>query len=655
MYVSQYNDIKVKKNRQFKKNDQKGVNVKKSVYSMIILLCFTWHVYSGRQFSQRPSTQMQYEHLFSGFTADHPGVTAVVTRSGIVIFRKECGMANMEHLVPIRSSTRFNIASVSKQMTAYAILLLEQEGRLHLDDPIKKYIPELPDCTNNVTIDQLLHHSSGIRSYTSLMPLAGWRNLEEIITQKQVFKMILRQKALDFEPGTSFRYSNSGYFLLAELIQRVTQQTFPEFMKNRVFTALSMNQTLCRDTYQQIIHDTAESYGSRANGELMKMLYLTDCFGASNIYSSSSDLIKWTNFLRYLKVQHKKLFARMMAEGVLNDGTLCGYSTGFYIDEYRGLKLVHHSGGTAGYRSKISWFPEQDVFIIILANHMNTDPSSLTFQLADIVLKDALGPSPTLHDVTNTIKEIPLELKKKYAGSYRHRSGMQLTVHLHDEALLIDLPGMADKELLAESENFFSLSNEPQSFSFHSYQNGRMFLRMHQDDKQYVFDKMDVPNITPSELEEFTGCYYSEELQTAYTVLIETDELIAVHQRNDPVKLKINQKDQFSGSTWWLRKIHFERDTKKSVIGLFMDGFRSTRIHFRKISAGDYPCPDSGLWGKTAGNHCSRSLLIRPKSVPLSFDSSLISADSHNTCQPFIAMSSFCDIPALHRCHRFVQ
>ncbi|HZV67263.1 MAG TPA: serine hydrolase domain-containing protein, partial [Telluria sp.] len=304
------------------------------------------------------SPEQQVDALFAKWNKpDTPGCAVEVIRDGKVLFRKGYGMSDIEQAVPISPTTVFNVASTSKQFTAFAIYLLAQDGKLSLDDDIRKYLPETPNFGKTITIRHLLHHTSGLRDYLNLLVLAGWR-IDDVITQDDALGMIQRQRALNFAPGQEYLYSNSGYFLLAQIVQRVSGKPFAAFAKERIFDPLGMKHTLFHEQYGALVPGRALSYMPARDGGYQYVATSSSMVGPGNLLTTVDDLALWDRNFYDARVGGKELIAQLQVPGMLNSGAAIKYASGLFIESYRGLKLVEHSGELPGFGAQLSRFPE---------------------------------------------------------------------------------------------------------------------------------------------------------------------------------------------------------------------------------------------------------------------------------------------------------
>jgi CubicO group peptidase (beta-lactamase class C family) len=282
---------------------------------------------------------------------------------------------------------------VSKQFTAMAVQLLASEGKLSLDDPVRKYIPELPDYGKPLTIRHILSHTSGLRDWGSVESIAGWPRTTREYTHAHVLDIVSRQKALNFDPGTNWSYSNTGFNLAAIIVARVSGMPFAEFSKQRIFMPLGMTRTSWRDDHTRIVKDRAIAY-SESNGEYHIEMPFENVHGNGGLMTTVRDLLTWNNNLAKPKVGNPKLIAEMATVGRFNDGTPLDYGLGLYVNDYRGVKNVYHSGSTAGYRAHLNRFPAAMISVAVLCNGSDGDATRSANRVSDMFLGPRLKPAP---------------------------------------------------------------------------------------------------------------------------------------------------------------------------------------------------------------------------------------------------------------------
>jgi CubicO group peptidase (beta-lactamase class C family) len=538
----------------------------------------------------------QVDQLFAEWDhPDRPGAALAVIRNGSIVYKRGYGCANLEYDVPITPSTVFHVASVSKQFTAFAIALLAQQGKLSLDDDIRKYLPEMPDFGQTIIIRHLVHHTSGLRDQWELLVIAGWR-MDDVITKEHILKMARHQRELNFEPGQEHLYCNTGYTLMAEIVERVTGQPFREYTDENIFKPLGMTSTHFHDDHQEIVKNRAYSYsadtvldgsalalwqGQRVQGEkeggFKKSVLSYANVGATSLFTTVKDLARWAQNFDDQRVGGAAVIEQMHQRGVLNDGKEIDYAFGLVIGDHKGLKTVSHSGGDAGYRSHLVRFPDQQFAVAILSNLGAFNPQRLALQVADVYLADHLAPEAA----KETEAEADLATYDAYIGNYMFPLGI-LSIAKEDGRLVAELADLPKLELLPESEDRFSVPDFGMTVSFQRDEAGEVTqLTVHQGGQDTPAKKIEPLTLTPEQLAEFEGEYYSDELGTTYTLVVEDGQLVAQHRRHDDVSLIPAFVDQFSGEKPRLAKVHFVRD-KDKIVGFRLSSGRVRNLRFDK-------------------------------------------------------------------------
>src|SRR6267142_202625 len=352
------------------------------------------------------------DEVFADLTkAGSPGCALGVYQDGKIIYSKGYGLANLEENVAIKPQSVFDIGSTSKQFTAASILLLEKQGKLSVNDDVRKYIPELPDYGQKITILQLLNHTSGLRDYLTLMELAG-TNVDSVTTDEDALRMIVRQKALNFAPGSDWLYSNTGFFLLSVIVKRVSGKTLQEFAGENIFAPLEMSHTQYRDDHTSLIPNRALAYDAKEKGGGYKLdVSYFEQTGDGAVHTSVEDLLKWDENFYRRQIGGKEFLSEIQEPGKLNSGKVLDYAKGLRIADYRGLRTVSHGGSWGGYRAELLRFPEQHFSVACLCNLGSAGPSNRARRVADIYLASGVKPK---------------EEKKKESGDERKKGEMRL-------------------------------------------------------------------------------------------------------------------------------------------------------------------------------------------------------------------------------------
>jgi CubicO group peptidase (beta-lactamase class C family) len=353
---------------------------------------------------------------------DTPGASLAIIQDGQIIYSRGYGMANLEHDVPITSKTVFRIGSTSKQFTAACIAILSIQGKLSLDDDIRKFLPEIPAYDKPITVRHLVHHTSGIRDYLTLALLSG-KTDDDFYTPEDTVVMIARQKGLNFFPGDEYLYSNSGYFLLGVIVSRVSGKSLNDFAQEHIFKPLGMKHTHYHDDYTKIVKNRADGHRWTRTG--FKILNTTlNHVGDGGVFTTVEDLYLWDQAFYNHKLG-KELMDLLHRTGELDDGENLDYAFGLRVQNYKGLKLVGHGGGFVGFRADMIRFPEEKFSVICLVNFPSVDPSSLCREIADIYLAEKIVEEKTSEGDRETRRKkapaaapIKPEQLNVYPGSY---------------------------------------------------------------------------------------------------------------------------------------------------------------------------------------------------------------------------------------------
>ncbi len=528
------------------------------------------------------SLEVKVDKLFSDWDRwDSPGASLAVFKDGAIIYKRGYGSAELEYNIPIISSTIFHVASVSKQFTAFAVALLASQGKLSWDDDIRKFVPEVPDFGKKITLRHLVHHTSGLRDQWEALAIAGWR-LDDVITKEHILKIVKHQKELNFNPGEEHLYCNTGFTLLAEVVARVTGQSFRSWTEANIFKPLGMSNTHFHDDHEMIVPNMAYSYGPRDGGGFKKSVLSYANVGATSLFTTVEDLTRWIQNFYDARVGGPGVIQQMQEQGVLNDGKKIDYAFGLLIGEHRGLKTVGHSGGDAGYRSHVVWFPDQKFGVAVLSNLGTIDPGGLSLKVADIYLAEKLAPEKPEAPEKKIVKVDPA-LFDAYVGKYVLQAGPVITVIRDADKLMAEVAGMPRLELLPESATEFLLKAIGAEITFEKDKTGKVTqFVLHQGGTDMPAKRIEPMILKPEQLKEYVGDYYSDEMGTTYTLVVDKGKLIAQHRRNEDSVLSPTVIDEFAGSNWYFSKIQFTRAKNKKISGFRLSGSRVRNLRFDK-------------------------------------------------------------------------
>lgn len=520
------------------------------------------------------------EGLFSAWKKNNnPGGVVMVSHQNQIIFSEAYGLANIPYNIPNDKETVFGIGSLSKQFTAMGIVLLQLDGKLSVDDDIQKYLPEMHNFGKPITIRHLLHHISGLRSSPELLGLAGWRD-GDAITNEDVYRYLTKQTHLNFEPNSEFMYTNSGYILLAKIIENITKRDFKSWIKEKIFQPLQMNSTFIEEDYSKIITKTASSYTEIEPAVFLNVENFDLTYGASNVYSTCSDILKWSKNFSQAPKEWQKAFTTLKTLDVLNSGKKNNYAFGVIVDDFFVNHRVQHTGAIAGFRSIMYAYPNDDLEIIILSNFTTNQLFKIADQISQLFLENK---SVTV--LTNTALVNPIKLDtnslKKYEGMYwNDTENYSRKIYLEDDTLWYLRSNNKKSPLIPIAENEFQIGgiNEKLVLKFETNTNKPSLISA--DNSITIFEKYEDKAPTIEELKAYTGNFYSNELETFYKISLKNGKLYGYHSRFGEFEIQILKKDVLSWSGMAISK--YQRNKKGAIIGFNITMNRIRNLWFEK-------------------------------------------------------------------------
>ena len=520
---------------------------------------------------------------------DSPGCALGVYRNGIIAYARGYGMADLERGVPITPATLFDLGSTSKQFTAASIALLVADGKLSFQDAVRKYLPEIPDYGATITLDHLVRHTSGIRDYAGLLSLAGWK-LEDVTTDDDAIQIIARQRALNFPPGTKWDYSNSGFFLLSIVVQRVTGKNLAEFAKERIFTPLGMTNTHFRNDHNAILPGRALGYSPLEKGGFRNDMSSWDQLGDGAVQSSVEELVKWDRNFYTPTVGGQALLDRLQEPGTLSNGKPHGYGRGLFLDTYRGVRRVQHGGAWAGYRAMLMRFPEQRTSFAVLCNVGSANTSKLAEGAADVVLGGAFRRVEVVAGGASSQVREADSAKGMGAGSvdphrfegiyFAETEQSVIRVVSQGGGLAVRAFGTIIPLKPAGLERFRA-ERYPLEIEFSGPPDvpasaARMGFRG-EEGASYV--RVAAASPGPDRVAELAGTYYSPELDASWKILVKEGRAVVSGRGIGEDPLDPVFEDAFTAGPSFLR---FTRDAAGKIAGFEASASRMQRIRFER-------------------------------------------------------------------------
>ncbi|MGH7617285.1 MAG: serine hydrolase [Gemmatimonadaceae bacterium] len=511
------------------------------------------------------------DRVFAAFTTETPGCAVGLAKDGRPLYTHGYGMANLEYRVPLTDSTVLESGSVAKQFTASALVLLAQDGRLSLDDDIRKYLPEVPDFGHVITIRNLLTHTSGLRDQWGLLGIEGLGPGTQVHSPLTTLDLIAHQKMLNFPPGSAYLYSNSGYALAGLIVQRVSGKTLDAFTQERLFRPLGMTRTRWRDDFTEIVPNRATAYsGSSAKGYKTDMPF-TNMVGNGGLLSTMHDLLLWNENLDNPKIGGASYVRTLETPMHLTSGRAITYALGLIVAPYGGVREVSHSGSTAGYQTFLARYPEQHVSVAVWCNFTGATPTALAHQVADLVLTKPARPvaqagSPTLHIAASDVA--------KWQGIYRDRfSDQVVTASAGNLAAVLGGRG-------ANGGGRFNALRGDVSFSGSTPH--RVLRVARPDGDTAVYDEAKpAPSTIP--VGDYVGTYASDELDVRLVIAAKDGKLVIRRRPADEFELRPAYADDFQ-SGGGLGALRFARDASGRVTGFSIYAGRVVDVRFRRVS-----------------------------------------------------------------------
>jgi CubicO group peptidase (beta-lactamase class C family) len=530
------------------------------------------------------SANPRVDSIFATFDKrDAPGCAVAIVDSGRTVFAKGYGMASLEHDVPITPASAFYAASVSKQFTAFAVAMLAQQGKLSLDDDIRKWFPEVPDFGKTITVRHLIHHTSGLRDYFGLLGMTGWPS-DGPVTEARFLDLVSRQKALNFDPGARHLYSNTGYVLLSILVKRVSGQSLREFSDQAIFAPLGMSNSHFRDDHTTLVKNRAFAYSPRAGGWQMNVPGF-DVVGDGGLFTTVEDLAKWARNFDDRTVGGDELAARVLTRGRLTSGDSIPYAYGLFHNVYRGQPVIEHGGAYGGYRAQLLRFPAQRFAVVTLCNTSTANAAQLSQAVAGVYLGDRLTPvtrASTGMPAGSSAVRLSREQLTRYAGAYWDaRNEAMRRIEVRDSALAIT---GAPVVLLPVSETTFRASTANATVAFTVGRDGSVVMEeTAPSGEKSSYRRMPAPKIDARTLAEYAGDYVSDELDATWRVESRNGALIVSRGAVPDITLQPVFLDAFNSPVGVVR---FQRAANGQVTGLVIGAGRVTGFVFRRAPRG---------------------------------------------------------------------
>jgi CubicO group peptidase (beta-lactamase class C family) len=547
-------------------------------------------------FAQVPATApaetltARVDQLFAQWDkTDTPGCALAVIKDGQIIYERGYGMASLNLAAPITPSSVFKVGSIAKQFTAMSILMLERQGKLSLDDDIRKYVPDVPDFGTPITLRHLIHHTSGLRDFPEMLEMAGWRQ-DDVITEKDILEMVSRQRTLNHQPGEEYLYTNTGYVLLALVVKRVSGQPLNEFAEINIFKPLGMMNTRFNNDHRAIIKGLVDAYALKPGGGFLKWMAADDHMGSDNLFTTVGDLARWDQNFYDKRVGGADLIAQMLTPGVIKNDPTFDYAYGLNINQYKGLKMIQHAGSRLGYRAQLLRFPDQHFSVVCLCN-VRIDQNQLAMRVADIYLADQFKQAATSQGSQEAAPPDAVKLSQdelsSLAGLYWNPvSDTVRRVYVKDGKLIYSrAPGNESALAPLGRDRFLMLGVRNRvELTFKSPRAGAPPSIFFTEAGRATSTQQRVKEASykPQQLTEFAGEYYSPELNTTYSITPREDKLLFRTGNWGDFLLSPRFVDSFANPEE-MGSIVFTRDARSRINGFLIKSGKVKNLRFNKI------------------------------------------------------------------------
>jgi CubicO group peptidase (beta-lactamase class C family) len=506
---------------------------------------------------------------------DMPGCAVGVVKDGKLIYKRGVGMANLTYDVPNTPTMLFEVASTTKPFTAMAIALLAEQGKLSIDDDVRKYIPELPDYGDTITIRHLMHHTSGLREYEALIFFGG-RGNENAHSEKEVLNLITRQKNINFAPGTKYQYSNTGFLLLGVIVKRVSGKSLRAFADENMFKPLGMKSTMFRDDRGEVVRNRAAGYIAGPGGRVRLRTSLDDLVGDGGLLTNVEDLALWVQNYFEPKVGSKETIRMLTTAGTLNGGEKINYGFGQFHTVYRGLPVIKHSGNVSGFRAQIARYHDRNFAVIALSNNSAIFPAEIVAKVADIYLE---GRFPAAAEKKAPVlpqgEPIAEQEAVRYAGIFANTDLASIFKMSVKEGKLVNT-GLLQKEepvmwtkdkhlLIVAGGNAYEMVP-----SFDKTGQIAEVKMLRPNGTGDTFARVKPPFDSPEQLADYLGTYHSDEFDADYRIARKGDGFVFQTGPTLEAPLTPAYRDVFTTGEG---RVHFvfTRDDKGKVTGFTLN------------------------------------------------------------------------------------
>lgn len=548
---------------------------------MKLLLIIISVLTSAASFSQTDFEENISNILNSHVNAEsEPGLTVGIVQNGELIYHGSRGSMNLEYKLHFNDSTVFGLASITKQFTSACIGILEKQGKLSINDDVRKYIPELANYKESIQIKHLLNHTSGIRNHNVLLDLQGFDYKHRGYTNKTIQELMFKQKGVNNLPGEKMLYSNTNYVLLALIIERVSEMKIEEFARQEIFEPLKMRKTFYSKNLEDIIENRAYPY-YKENGQYQQPKSLTHCIGAGGMSSTIQDLAKWSNIFLDPNHDYSYLADFITELNTLNNGQLMKHARGMFISPYKGFTTYNHSGRDLGMRSQFICIPKKNLAVIVYTNSEDINAVNISYEILDLFIDETSVENQEQIQYKHSTRQ-----KNRFKGIYQElNSDLKMEIFVENDTLkALSSFGRNATPLISKIANsFVRIDNPSIVYTFQTEESTDADLLVDFGGALFYFEKIELESTPNQNLGEFVGSYYSDELNVTYSISIEKDNLVLSYPNNESLQIKEGAKDNFGGNR--RTKYMFNRSNEGEIISFLVASEGTVKdILFEKIN-----------------------------------------------------------------------
>lgn len=537
--------------------------------------------------SRETNPKKLVDQMMTPFSADDvPGAAISILKEGKVVFAKGFGMANLAYDIPMTENTGMSIASVSKQFTGMAVMLMVNEGKMDLDADIRTYLPNLEGPEGTITLRQMLNHTSGMREVLNFLPMAG-ATFADAMRNEEPQQIFNRQPVLQNEPGAEYNYNNTTFMLLARAVEEVSGEDWKTFMETRIFRPLGMTNTTVKTEIGQVIPGASQGYAPSEHGGYRAVIDFAEAYGASSVNTTAQDITKWMLNYRDMTVGGEEAIDAITTRGILSSGDTTGYGLGLGVRTWRGQRIWSHTGGETAHRTWFGYFPDiESGMFISSANPAYSN--GMWSDIAEAWFEEYLEVEETEEEETapDSASAMPTaEQLDAISGLYQFTGALlQIEYTVEDGKLYAQATNQPRFEVRPTSDSTFVFVGVPNaSVTFHYEEDGSVKRGTHHQGPDSPLERIEVSEEGP-DLTEYQGRFWSAELETLYTLkLNEEGELQAHHRWIDAFGLTHVTEEQFSGGQWFLGQIEFQRAPDGNVSGFTGGNGRTRGVWFQKV------------------------------------------------------------------------